>query len=140
MEKEEREKEGVVEKQCTKYGGAPHFRPFCPAVESIGLITEYRRPAGGAVAPTPFKHFDDNDDNKDHDDNDAPHLLNSWMTTMILMTTMTTSPPHLLNTLPPSPTCREAHNNNIIIGGRKYEKTAISIEVYKQQRKHVLSP
>ena len=36
---------------------APHFRPFCAAVESIGLITEYRRPAGGADAPTPFKHF-----------------------------------------------------------------------------------
>ena len=27
---------------------APHFRRFCALVESIGLITEYRRPAGGA--------------------------------------------------------------------------------------------
>ena len=36
---------------------APHFRPFCTAVESIGLITEYRRPAGGGDAPTPFKRF-----------------------------------------------------------------------------------
>ena len=52
-----REGEGGWWRNNAPNTAAPHFRPFCGAVESIGLITEYRRPAGGADAPTPFKHF-----------------------------------------------------------------------------------